>query len=135
MALNQYRVQIGRCFVEKRVPMPEATKYGKPVFKRVVVPVTVRRLFLFGEFVTTRQFRCVLVVRRGSVSYSVSSLAVPKKAVWTMPQLRPEPEPTWKRWASMNEPEFVVWLSRVLGPDSAMQALGELKAELPAHIS
>ncbi len=89
---------------------------------------TIRRLLIAGQFVMTREYRCVLVTRGGGVSYSVSYLAEPAKPLWPTLALRPEPEPTWKRWASMKEPEFLAWLARVIGPESARQAVGELKA-------
>ena len=90
--------------------------------------MTVRRLIISGQFVTTCQYRCVLVVRRGTVSYSVSYLAEPAKPLWPTLRLRPEPEPTWTKWLSMDEREFTAWLSRILGPEQARLALSELKA-------
>lgn len=123
-----YKVQIGRCFVPKRIRKPEVTNDGKQVYKRVSVPVTVRRLFLSGRFLTTRQYRCVLVSRRGAVSYSVSYLAEPAKPLWPTLTLRPEPEPTWTKWLSMDEREFTAWLSSILGPERARLALSGLKA-------
>jgi hypothetical protein len=123
-----YTVQIGRWFASKRIRKPGVTKDGKAIYKRKSVPVTVRRLFVSGRFLTTSQYRCVLVLRRGAVSYSVSYLAEPAKPLWPTLTLRPEPEPTWEKWLSMDEREFTAWLSRILGPERARLALSELKA-------
>jgi hypothetical protein len=97
------------------------------------MPVTTRKLLLFGELIFTRQFRCVRVERRGSVSYSISRLQEPEKPLWLPLRLRPEPDsaPAWKKWASMPEAEFALWLSKVLGPERARDALHALKTSPP----
>lgn len=124
-----YSWDIRRTFVEKRLRTPIVRKSGK-VIKKAKVPITVHRLFLTGDFITTRAFRCVPISRSGVLSWSVSALTAPEKPLWAMPQLRPDPNaaPTWKRWASMSAAEFAHWLKKVLGPQRAMEALGEPKA-------
>lgn len=123
--MANYVWDVRRVFVNKRLRRPIVRKSGK-VVKYVKVPITVYRLFLFGDFALTKQFRCVPVVRSGVLSWSVTALTEPKRELWPMLKLRPEPErrPSWKKWASMKEAEFRGWLSRVLGPEQATQAFG-----------
>ncbi len=125
----QYTWDIRRTFVQKRLLAPIVRRSGR-VIKEVKVPITVYRLFLTGDFITTSSFRCVPVFRSGVLSWSVSALTEPEKPLWPMPALRPDPKagPTWKKWASMTAAEFIDWLPNVLGTERALEALQEPKA-------
>lgn len=114
---------VGMAFVWKRLRPPEVTKKGKIIEKKRV-RIEVPRLFVMGDFGWTKGICCVPVGRDDISSWSVSVLAEPEKPLWLMLQLRPDAQvgPAWKRWASMTVAEFSQWLSKVLGPERAMQA-------------
>lgn len=125
MASNvEFAWVVGKAFVWKRLRPPEVTKKGKIIDKKRV-RIEVPRLFVTGDFGWTRGFRCVPVHRDGRRSWSVSTLTEPAKPLWPTLQLCPDPQagPAWKRWATMTEAEFSVWLAKVLGPVRAKQAI------------
>ena len=125
-AAAEYAWDIRRIFVERRLPTSIHRKSGKTINK-VKVPVTVCRLFLTGDFITTHSFRCIPVFRSGVVSCSVSALSELQKPLWPMPVLRPDPKagPAWKKWATFTPAEFTDWLAKLLGPERALEALRE----------
>lgn len=126
----EYAWQEKRIFVENRLRIPIVRKKSGKVIEKVKVPMNVSILFLSGDFVTTRLMRCVPVERGSIVSWSICQLIEPVKPLWAMPVLRVEPKSgaSWKRWASMTAAEFSFWLSKVLGPERAAEALGKRSA-------
>jgi hypothetical protein len=120
---------VGKAFVWKRLRPPEVTKKGKIIEKKRV-RIEVPRLFVTGDFGWTKGFRCVPVDRDGMRSWSVSVLTEPEKPLWPMLQLCPDPQAgaAWKRWATMTESEFSLWLTKVLDPERAKQALDSPEA-------
>ena len=105
----------------------EVNKKGKPV----KIPVTIKTLWLTwneSPFLP-KKYKVVRTKRRGEISYSVSYLKEPKKDLWRMPKLQPDPLPTWAREGSLNEMAFKDWLrKRVQNP---LGAFLELETVMP----
>ena len=121
--MTTYQVEVKRYFVETG----QLNKKGNPIR----IPVTIRKMYLYGNFIGTKQYRVVRTQKRGTLSYTLS--AIPdKKELWPTLKLVPQAEPKYKMERRMNEKEFLGWLSAIL-KDRAALAFIELCESEPVR--
>jgi hypothetical protein len=128
MAATTWEVECNRYFIETE----QRTKKGKPV----MVPVTVRKMHIRGEFIVTDQYEVVLVKRKGQQYYSVKMVVPPVKPKWTQLVTLVKPvEIKWKREGSYTEDQFKDWLARILGKSVADFALSAMLLAEPENLA
>jgi len=102
---------------------------GKPIR----VPVTIRKMYLYGDFIGAIKYRIVRIMRKGCLSYSCSFIAAFKEK-WNTLKLQPLPEAKWQRGERMTEQRFILWLCAILGAERGMNAFNDLQNQMPGRI-
>jgi hypothetical protein len=127
-----YKVDVRRYFVETG----RVNSKGKPVR----IPVTIRKLFLFGKFLfpQTSHYRVVRTVRRGLVSYSVSYTPVIESPWWEKKAPVESSEDfirldRTKGDGKFTDTEFVTWLTAKVGTRALAIKL-ELDTAVPSSM-
>lgn len=124
MAESRWFCECQRYFIETN----EVNSKGNPRS----IPVTVRKMHVFGEFIVTDYYRITLVRRSGQTYYSVKQRVKPKRAWWDKTPIK-DSECKMVKEGSYSRDEFIKWLKpRIVG--DAVGAVVELETCPPENI-
>jgi hypothetical protein len=122
-----------RCVVEVMRYFHESptkkNKKGLPV----LMPVDVRKIRLYGEFIVTDAYICTLVKRHGDRTVSVKERKKPLRAWWDKTPIKAE-EYTWKKEGSYTLEKFEEWLGKRIG-QRAPAVVSEMLTAPPENLA
>ena len=97
------KIECKRYFIESG----QFNKKGKPI----LIPVTIRKLHLTGDFIVTNRYEVNLIKRNGEERFCVRQLAKPIKELWpTLKLIQTEEKTKWQRIGTYTREQFKVWL-------------------------